>query len=92
MALESPARDRIVFTGRYSRDQVAILNAISRIYAFPSVAMNDPDDFAGKIVQILSDKTLHKRFSQHSIKLASGLSERHQTEKILELYREALRK
>ena len=129
MALESPARDRIVFTGRYSRNQVAILNAISRIYAFPSltdtqgltvteaaygglpivlcdplapaafeengnglVAMNDPDDFADKIVQVLSDKKLYKRFSQHSIKLASGLSERHQTEKILELYREALRK
>ena len=129
LALESPARDRIIFTGRYNREQVAILNAISKIYAFPSltdtqgltvteaaygglpivlcdplapaafeentnglVAANNPDDFADKIVQILSNKTLYKRFSQHSVELASGLSERHQTEKILELYREALRK
>lgn len=129
LALESPARDRIIFTGRYNREQVAILNAISRIYAFPSltdtqgltvteaaygglpivlcdplapaafeentnglVAANNPDDFADKIVQILSNKTLYKRFSRHSVELASGLSERHQTEKILELYREALRK
>ena len=129
LALESPARDRIIFTGRYNREQVAILNAISKIYAFPSltdtqgltvteaaygglpivlcdplapaafeentnglVAANDPDDFADKIVQILSNKALYKRFSQHSVELASGLSERHQTEKVLELYREALRK
>ena len=129
LALESPSRDRIIFTGRYNREQVAILNAISKIYAFPSltdtqgltvteaaygglpivlcdplapaafeentnglVAANNPDDFADKIVQILSNKALYKRFSQHSVELASGLSERHQTEKILELYREALRK
>ena len=35
LAFESPARDRIVFTGRYERSQIGILNAISKIYVFP---------------------------------------------------------
>ncbi len=37
LALASPARDRITFTGRYRRDEIGILNAISKIYVFPSL-------------------------------------------------------
>ena len=129
MALESSARDNIIFTGRYNRNQVGILNAISKIYAFPSltdtqgltvteaaygglpivlcdplapaafeengnglVARDDPDDFAEQIIKILSNAKLYKKFSQRSIELAGDLTEKRQTEKVVELYRQALRK
>ena len=129
LALESTARDRIVFTGRYNRDQVSILNAISHVYAFPSltdtqgltvteaaygglpivlcdplapaafekngnglVAANDPNDFAAQVVKILSDQSLRNKFSQRSIELANELTEKRQTEKVVDLYRQALRK
>lgn len=129
MALESPARDNIIFTGRYNRNQVGILNAISKIYAFPSltdtqgltvteaaygglpivlcdplapaafeengnglVARDDPDDFAEQIIKILSNAKLYKKFSQRSIELAGDLTEKRQTEKVVELYRQALRR
>lgn len=128
LAFESPARDRIVFAGRYNRSQISILNAISKVFAFPSltdtqglvvneaafgglpivlcdpdapacfedggnglVATNDPGDFGDKIVQILSDKRLYRRFSRRSVELANDLTERRQTEKLVELYRQALR-
>lgn len=129
LAFESPARDRIVFTGRYERSQIGILNAISKIYVFPSltdtqglavteaafgglpivlcdplapaafeengnglVAQNDPDDFADKLLQILDNKSLYRRFSKRSKELASELTEQRQTEKVVELYRLALRR
>ena len=129
LAFESPARDRIVFTGRYERSQIGILNAISKIYVFPSltdtqglavteaaygglpivlcdplapaafeengnglVAQNDPDDFADKLLQILDSKSLYRRFSKRSKELASELTEQRQTEKVVELYRQALRR
>lgn len=129
MALESSARDNIIFTGRYNRNQVGILNAISKIYAFPSltdtqgltvteaaygglpivlcdplapaafeengnglVARDDPDDFAEQIIKILSNAKLYKKFSQRSIELAGDLTEKRQTEKVVELYRQALRR
>lgn len=129
LAFESPARDRIVFTGRYERSQIGILNAISKVYAFPSltdtqglavteaaygglpivlcdplapaafeedgnglVAQNDPDDFADKLLQILDNKSLYRRFSKRSKELASELTEQRQTEKVVELYRQALRR
>lgn len=128
LALESTARDHIIFTGRYTRDQIGILNAIAKVYAFPSltdtqglvvteaaygglpivlcdplapaafqenenglVADNDPTDFADKIVRILEDEKLYTKFSKHSKKLASELTERHQTEALVEIYRQALR-
>lgn len=129
LAFESPARDRIVFTGRYERSQIGILNAISKIYVFPSltdtqglavteaaygrlpivlcdplapaafeedgnglVAQNDPDDFADKLLGILGNKSLYRRFSKRSKELASELTEQRQTEKVVELYRQALRR
>lgn len=129
LAFESPARDRIVFTGRYERSQIGILNAISKVYVFPSltdtqglavteaahgglpivlcdplapaafeengnglVAQNDPDDFADKLLQILDNKSLYRRFSKRSKELASELTEQRQTEKVVELYRQALRR
>ena len=129
LAFESPARDRIVFTGRYERSQIGILNAISKVYVFPSltdtqglavteaahgglpivlcdplapaafeengnglVAQNNPDDFADKLLQILDNKSLYRRFSKRSKELASGLTEQRQTEKVVELYRQALRR
>lgn len=127
MALDSPARDRIVFIGRYKREEVGILTAVSKLYVFPSltdtqgltvteaaygglpivlcdplapacfeedgnglIAKNDPDDFANKIIKILSDKELYQRYSNRSKKLAAELTERKQTEKIVALYRHAL--
>lgn len=129
LAFESPARDRIVFTGRYERSQIGILNAISKVYVFPSltdtqglavteaahgglpivlcdplapaafeengnglVAQNNPDDFADKLLQILDNKSLYRRFSKRSKELASELTEQRQTEKVVELYRQALRR
>lgn len=128
MASESPARDRIVFTGRYERDQIGILDAISKIYVFPSltdtqglavteaahgglpivlcdplapacfedggnglVARDDPIDFGDKIIELLSNKQKYRKFSQRSCELASELTEQRQTEKVVELYRQALR-
>lgn len=128
MAFESPVRDSIIFVGRYNRDQIGALTAISKIYAFPSltdtqglavteaaygglpivlcdplapacfvdgengyVAHDDPDDFADKIIKILSDKELYHRFSQKSRELARDLTEKRQTEKVVELYQESLR-
>lgn len=37
LAFQSPARDRIVFIGRYNHRDVSMLNAVSRIFAFPSL-------------------------------------------------------
>lgn len=53
------------------------------------VARDDPDDFANKIIEILSDKDLYKKFSHKSRELAKDLTERRQTEKIVELYSKA---
>ncbi|MDO4271530.1 MAG: glycosyltransferase [Candidatus Saccharibacteria bacterium] len=128
LAQQSSAADRIVFVGRYQRDQIGILNAISKLYLFPSltdtqglvvteaahgglpiilcdplapaafeengnglVAKDDPDDFADKIIELLSNKDKYKKFSQRSRELAAELTERAQTEKLVELYRKALR-
>ena len=129
LAQNSPAKDRIRFTGRYKRDEIGILNAISKIYAFPSltdtqglvvteaahgglpivlcdplapacfeqdgnglVAKNDATDFAQKVITILEDKKLYNRYSKQSQKLARGLTEQRQTEKLVDLYRQSLRK
>jgi len=128
LAFESSARDRIVFIGRYNHDDIGVLNAVSKVFAFPSLtdtqglvvteaaygglpivlcdplapaafeedgngltALDDPDDFANKIVRILSDKELYDRYSARSRELAAGLTEKAQTEKIVEVYRKALR-
>lgn len=129
LALESPARDHIIFIGRYPHEDVGLLTAVSKIYLFPSLtdtqglavteaaygglpvvlcdplapacfidgengytAQNDPVDFAGKVIKILSDQNLYQRFSKKSRELAADLTERKQTEKLVELYRQALRK
>jgi glycosyltransferase involved in cell wall biosynthesis len=55
-------------------------------------AAADPQDFADKIAQILSDDALCAKFSARSRELAAGFSERQQTEKLVEFYRELLRK
>ena len=56
------------------------------------VAQNDPDDFADKLLKILGNKSLYRRFSKRSKELASELTEQRQTEKVVELYRQALRR
>lgn len=56
------------------------------------VAANDPTDFADKVVTILSDKKLAKRFGKRSRELANKLSERGQTEKLNNLYDELLKR
>ncbi len=129
LAAESSARDHIIFIGRYKREDVGLLTAVSKIYLFPSLtdtqglavteaaygglpvvlcdplapacfidgkngyaAQNDPIDFADKVIEILSNKKLYKKFSAKSRELAADLTERKQTEKLVELYRQALRK
>lgn len=37
MALESPARNHIIFTGRYDRHDVSVLTSVSKLYLFPSL-------------------------------------------------------
>jgi glycosyltransferase involved in cell wall biosynthesis len=54
-------------------------------------AAAEPQDFADKIAQILSDDTLYAKFSTRSRELAARFSERQQTEKLVEFYRELLR-
>jgi glycosyltransferase involved in cell wall biosynthesis len=54
-------------------------------------ATTKPRDFADKITQILSDDTLHAKFSARSRQLAAEFSEEHQTKKLVEFYRQLLR-
>jgi glycosyltransferase involved in cell wall biosynthesis len=56
------------------------------------VAVNDPRDFAAKCAEILADDQMRKRFGAKSRELAADLTEKKQTEKIVELYRAVLRK
>jgi glycosyltransferase involved in cell wall biosynthesis len=129
IAARSPAADRIVFSGRYKREEIPTICAAAELYAFPSIkdtqaivlneaagqglpivmcdlgvnevfqdgqngllAKNEPRDFADKVAQILADDRLRARFAAHSRELAAGFSEKHQTEKLVEFYRELLRK
>lgn len=129
LARHSTVKDRIHFVGRYKREDVGILTAISKIYAFPSltdtqgltvteaaygglpivlcdplapacfqnnkngyVAKNDPSDFANKIISLLEHPVRYRNFSNCSKKLAAELTEARQTEKIVSIYRDALRK
>ncbi|MCL2174325.1 glycosyltransferase [Candidatus Saccharibacteria bacterium] len=55
------------------------------------LADNDPQDFADKVAQILSNDKLHAKFSTRSRELAPEFSEKHQTEKLVKFYRELLR-
>ena len=128
IAATSPVADRIIFSGRYPRNEIPIICATARVFAFPSLtdtqalvlneaagqglpivmcdqnvnevfqcdengllARNDPDDFADKITQILTDDVMYKKFSDRSRELAAEFSELAQTEKLVELYRQLLR-
>jgi glycosyltransferase involved in cell wall biosynthesis len=128
IAAKSPAADRIIFSGRYRRDEIPTICATAKLYAFPSVkdtqaivlneaagqglpivmcdlgvndvfqdgrngllAANEPRDFAAKVAQILADDKLRARFGVASRQLAAGFSEQHQTEELVEFYRELLR-
>lgn len=37
MAARSPVRDRIIFTGKYQREDLGTICAVSRVFAFPSI-------------------------------------------------------
>ncbi|MCL2280734.1 glycosyltransferase [Candidatus Saccharibacteria bacterium] len=128
IAAASPAADRIIFSGRYPRNEIPTICAAARVFAFPSLtdtqalvlneaagqglpivmcdqnvnevfrrdengllARNDPDDFADKIAQILTDDVMYKKFSNRSRELAAEFSALAQTEKLVELYRQLLR-
>ena len=56
------------------------------------LAKNTPRDVANKVATILADDALRAKFSAHSKQLAESLSERTQTEKIVALFRHALKK
>jgi glycosyltransferase involved in cell wall biosynthesis len=56
------------------------------------LARNDPSSFAEKIAQILADQKLCEKFSVKSRELAAGFSENAQAEKLVEFYRDLLRK
>lgn len=56
------------------------------------VAKNDPSDFANKIISLLGHPVRYRNFSNCSKKLAAELTEARQTEKIVSIYRDALRK
>jgi glycosyltransferase involved in cell wall biosynthesis len=53
---------------------------------------NSPADFAWRILKILTYKSMQKRFSENSVKLASEFSEQKQVAKLVELYQEILDK
>lgn len=55
------------------------------------IARNDPVDFAAKVETILADDKLAARMGRNSRKFAAATTERAQTEKLVELYRELLR-
>lgn len=52
------------------------------------LAENEPSNFADKVATILADEKLRARFGARSRELAAKLTERVQTEKIVELFRE----
>jgi glycosyltransferase involved in cell wall biosynthesis len=55
------------------------------------LAKNTPRDVAAKIATILSDDKLRAKFSAHSKQLAESLGERTQTEKVVALFRRAMK-
>lgn len=129
IAAKSPVAERIIFSGRYQRQEIPTICAVSKLYAFPSLkdtqalvlneaagqglpivmcdvgvnevfqegenglsAAAEPTDFAMKVAQILSDEPLLAKFSDRSRQLAAKFSEEAQTEKLVEFYRELLRR
>ncbi|MCL2451329.1 glycosyltransferase [Candidatus Saccharibacteria bacterium] len=128
IASASPAAERIIFSGRYRREEIPTICRAAKVFAFPSLtdtqalvlneaagqglpivmcdhgvndvfrdsengllAANDAADFADKVARILSDDSLRTQFSKRSRELAAEFSEEHQTEKLVEFYRELLR-
>lgn len=55
------------------------------------LAENSPEDFADKIAKILADEKLRQKFARNSGKIAQDFSEKNQTEKLIDFYRELLR-
>lgn len=53
-------------------------------------AANDPHDFASKVVRLLEDDKLRKSFGAESKVLASRLTEKSQTKKVIALYENCL--
>lgn len=129
IAAQSPAADRIIFTGLYPRDELPTICAVAKVFAFSSLtdtqalvlneaagqglpivmcdrgvndvfvagengllAENNPRDFADKVAQLLDDDDLRQKFGARSRELAAQFSESAQTEKLVEFYRELLRK
>ena len=66
MAAASPMRDRIVFTGRYERDELGAICAASKVFAFPSltdtqgIVLNEAAGFGLPIV--MCDRDLNDVF------------------------------
>lgn len=52
----------------------------------------DRDEFASKVLEILSDDQKLKNMSNESIKIAESYSADKMTDKLIELYREEIRK
>jgi len=128
IAAKSPVADRIIFAGRYKRNDIPAFCAMSKVYVFPStfdtqgltlheaassglpiVLIDGPvtevvkfgyngfivrksyNDFAGRVIQILSDQKLAEKFSENSKKIASEFTQLGQTEKMVDLIDEKLK-
>jgi glycosyltransferase involved in cell wall biosynthesis len=122
IAAESSAAQRIIFTGRYKRQDLSALAALAKIYAFPStfdtqgltlheaalcglpivmidgavtevvkngvngfIVRHSYNDFAAKIIRILSDQKLQQKFSQNGLEIAKQFTEIGQTQKMVDL-------
>lgn len=125
IALASPVADRIIFTGRYKREDIPTLAALANVYVFPStfdtqgltiheaalcglpIVLIDRDlsevvkfgengfivrksyaDFAWRVIQILENKKMQKRFGKRSIELASEFTQLGQTKIMADLIEE----
>jgi 1,2-diacylglycerol 3-alpha-glucosyltransferase len=53
-------------------------------------ARNAPRDFAAKLIAVLTNDKLHKRFSERSVELAAEVSASQQAAKLLRLYQETI--
>lgn len=125
LASESPVADKIIFTGRYKRNDIPALAALANVYVFPStfdtqgltiheaalcglpIVMIDRDlsevvkfgengfvvrkshaDFAWRVIQILENKDLQKRFGKKSVELAQKFTQAGQTKLMADLIEE----
>jgi Glycosyltransferase len=129
IAKKSPVADRIVFAGRYEREEIPAFAALAKVYVFPStfdtqglviheaalcglpIVLIDKNlsevvkfgengfivrksyaDFAWRVLQILENADMQKRFSKRSIELAEKFTQLGQTKIMADLIEEKVAK